>query len=88
MVLFERDMNRAERARYNGRAALVEWQPGPLAPFGDRSSHDHAAWRDFDDLGPGADMDAHPSVERQAVGSAAQVSSTLSPRGTDKPPSV
>jgi hypothetical protein len=72
MVLFERDVNRAQRTRHDREAAFVERQPGPRAPFGNRPGDHHAARRNLDDLGAGADMGTHPGIERQPVGTTAR----------------
>src|SRR6185312_1090577 len=67
VVLFERDMNGNERARNDGRTALVEGQTGPPTPFREPAGDDDAARGDLDDLRPGPDMGTHPGVDRQPV---------------------
>src|SRR6185312_6936984 len=65
VVLFERDMNGNERARNDGRTALVGGQTGPPTPFREPAGDDDAARGDRDDRRRGAERGTDPGVERQ-----------------------
>src|SRR5882762_8318806 len=45
VVLFERDVNRAQGAGDNGRAAFGKGEAGPFAPLGEGAGDHHAARR-------------------------------------------
>src|SRR5207237_261974 len=62
VILFEADMDRAQRAGDNGGTGFVERHPGPSAPLGEGAGDDHAARCHLEDPGAEAEMGAHPGI--------------------------
>ena len=76
VILFERDVDRAQGAGNDGDTAPLGRQPGPLASFGQGASNYHAARRHFHHRGAEAEMGTTqgscrcPSARRRATYSA------------------
>jgi len=71
VILFERDVDRAQGAGNDGDTAPLGRQPGPLASFGQGASNYHAARRHFHHRGAEAEMGTHPGIVRMPVRTAA-----------------
>ena len=72
VILFERDVNRAQGAGDDGRAAFGKGEAGPFPPLGEGAGDHHAARRHLDDPGAETEMGAHPGIVRQPILAAAR----------------
>jgi hypothetical protein len=62
VILFEADVDRAQRTGDDGRAAFGKGEAGPFAPLGKCAGDHHAARRHLNDPGAEAEMGAHPGI--------------------------